>query len=269
MKRALPWLFVPMLALTACSTPDGDLPKEPSVPSPAGTANRIREIGDPNSDAHAATNTQVSVSGVTVVAIDNFDETKDGKSRGSIYVQDLDSSKPYSGIGLYNATFVPSDLRVAPGDVLDMHGEYQENDKIGTTVDFNKGLPEGSPRQFLPQIASPTATFRFESTPPKATNIDWNDFSNFNKGRQWVGMLVTAKDIVFAEGLYAATSGRFTANILGEKNGALLSMSNELMELDPAMFPAGTKIKSLTGVVTYFFSFHIAPRSLDDIVIEK
>ena len=80
------------------------------------------------------------------------------------YVQDLGAKKPYSGIGIYSAAFVPANLRVAPGDVLDFVGTYQENKNIGTAV-----FPAG---QILPQLFKPVGTFRFEGAKPEPLEIE-------------------------------------------------------------------------------------------------
>jgi hypothetical protein len=50
----------------------------------------------------------------------------------------------------------------------------------------------------------------------------------------------------------------------------LPGISNELFDLKnqgPVM-EAGTVLKSLTGVVTYFYGFKVAPRSAADLVLQ-
>ena len=73
--------------------------------------------------------------------VDDFDETHNGKSRGTIFVQDADIGAPYSGISLYSPTYVPANLRLAPGDVLDMNGQYVEQQTIGTDGELRARLP--------------------------------------------------------------------------------------------------------------------------------
>jgi hypothetical protein len=41
------------------------------------------------------------------------------------------------------------------------------------------------------------------------------------------------------------------------------------MDLAPLQIAKGTKLKSLTGIVTFFCNLHIAPRTADDVVIDK
>lgn len=253
------FVVVGAFAQAACSTPEGDLPVEAQNISPAGTGERIRDVADPGSKKHAAHEQDVNVTGVTVVAIDNFDETNNGKSRGTIYVSDLGSSEPYSGIGLFAPSFIPSDLKVGPGDVLDLAGKYQENASIGTAI-----FPDGG---VLPQIARPTATFRFETKVPTPVVIDVKDLATFETGRKWIGMLVTVKDVTLQENL-VRRSGRVAGGIYPSDDPRNApTLVNELYDLQEGTFPKGTKFASITGVVSYFFNLHLAPRSAEDIVV--
>ena len=79
-------------------------------------------------------------------------------------------------------------------------------------------------------------------------------------------MLVTVQNVTI-DALANDGKGRVTAHITSDvsKNGA--SISNELFALDAApAYPVGATFKSITGVVTWFYSYHIAPRSRDDLV---
>src|SRR5262249_25011310 len=113
--------------LPSCGSSDyGDQPSDGVIPLPGAKGDRIHDIADPASPKKAADKSQVSVTGANVVAVDDYDETQNGKSSGTIYVADLGSKLPYSGISLYQPSFVPSDLRVGAGDTLDLQGTYQE-----------------------------------------------------------------------------------------------------------------------------------------------
>jgi len=248
------------LLVPACGNRDSDDDK-PSTPQPsaAGAGPHIAAIADPGKKTHAAPNANVNVTGVVVTWVDQFDETNDGKSRGTIYVQDLESHAPFAGIGLFAPTFVPSSLVVGPGDVLDLAGQYQENATLGTTVKFPVG-------EVLTQIAHPTGTFRFEYKSPDPTPIDWHDLINFSTGRKWMGQLVTLKDVSLAAAV-TVSNGRASAPLTVAEGGAEVpTMTNELTPLDA--YPAGQKFKTVTGIVTYFFNLHIAPRSKADLVAE-
>jgi hypothetical protein len=264
------WLVAPAAALftlgiasamvSGCGSrsSENDPPSTPT-PNAAGGGPHIADISDPGKKTHATPNDNVSVTGVVVTWVDQFDETNDGKSRGAIYVQDLESHAPFAGIGLFAPTFVPASLVVGPGDVLDLAGQYQENATLGTTVKFPKG-------EVLTQIAHPTGTFRFEYKSPDPTPIDWHDLLQFSTGRKWMGQLVTIKDVTLAAAV-TTSSGRASAPLALSEGGAEVpTLTNELTPLDA--YPQGQKFKSVTGIITYFFNLHIAPRTKADLVAE-
>lgn len=261
-------LFVSFLAMTplfgtsACSSGgDGDAPVRIVLGPPVGDGKRVREVANPDVPGRPGPGANVSVSGVTVVAVDTFDETKNGRSRGTIYVQDLGSVEPYSGIGLFSPTFIPGDLRVAAGDVLDLRGEYQENTAIGTAV-----FPVG---QVLPQLARPVAQFRYDFRPPDPVEIDIKDLNDYATGRRWIGMLVTVKNVTL-DGAVSENSGRVTGFLVpkgstpDDRNRP--TVTNELFDLAATQPAPNQAYASITGVVTYFFNLHIAPRSAADLV---
>ena len=250
-------LLLATLAIGAlsCSTETGgDTPATPIV-GDIKDGERIRDVSNPDGPSHARNNEQVTVRGATVIGVDNHDETRNGKSQGTIYVQDLASNEPFSGIALYQPAFVPGNLKVGIGDVLDFTGLYQENEGIGTA--------KFDPGQVLPQLATPVGTFRYEFEAPPPRVIPISDLADYKKGRKWLGMLVTVENVTV--GSYAAdTAGRVSAPLMEGTDRNLPTVTNELTELPEAAYPAGTKIKSLTGVVTFFFKLHIAPRSAAD-----
>ncbi len=243
-------------ATAGCSESGGDKIVNPT-PSPIGQGLRLSDVGDPNSPKRPPVGATVSCTGLSVVTTDTFDETRDGKSSGTLFVQDVGSHAPYAGVGTFQAAFIPSSLRVAPGDVLDMTGQYQENAKIGGAV-----FPAG---QVLPQLFKPTATFRFEAPAVEPTDIDVADLADFAKGRQWLGMLVRVKNVTLST-LLDDGSGRISGRIMSGNTSNLPTMTNELFPIVAADYPANTTFASITGVVTYFFNLHLAPRSAEDIV---
>jgi hypothetical protein len=245
-------------AVAACQTLTAD-PPAPYTPDPLGVGLRIHDVQDPMSATYAPGQT-VDLSSAVVSWIDTFDETQDGKSAGTVYVQDVGSSAPYSGISVYQPSYVPASLRLLPGDVLDFAGPYQEVTTIGSA-----SFPSG---QTLPQLAKPVGTFRYEYETPAPVTIQLSDIdqSRYATGRQWEGMLVTAKDITLGPGV--DSSGRVTY-ILGQGDAAIdvnaAAISNELYALGATDYPAGTHLTSVTGIVTWFYSYHIAPRSAADL----
>ncbi len=222
-------------------------------PSAVGGGLRIAQVTNPKElcDGH-----DVNVTGAVVLAVDEFDETLDGKSRGTIYVQDLDSQAPFGGVSLFSPTFIPNNLRVSAGDVLDLQGLFVETKKIGTTVDFKD--------ESLPQLSQPIGTFRFDAALPQPLVIPATDLAAYDSGRRWLGMLVRVENVTLTA---AGTSnkGRVTAPISGTGLDAP-TVTNELYDLPVSELTAGRKWKSVTGVVTYFFNFHVSPRSPADFV---
>ena len=263
-----------LLALAASCGGEGEGAGDPGVnlgvPPPAGKDKRIREIAAPGSPAKANDLQDVAVSGAVVVAVDQFDETNNGRSRGTIYVQDLDANNEnaaYSAISLFAPSFIPGNLRVGAGDVLDLRGTYQETKTIGPTVTFAPGAP-------LPQLSQPIATFRFDAKTLPPRDIDVNDLKEYTTGRKWLNMLVRVKDVTLQRDAFATQPGaRVSAALLSGGTGDACDapfpkapvLVNELMDLNPLQMKKDTRVKSITGIVTYFCNFHIAPRSPADI----
>ena len=261
---------VPFVATLACQTPRDDSPADAGPPSALGTGITIRSItppatgdpadGIPPNPNHPAQDQQVYITGSTVIIIDNFDETHDGKSIGSMYVQDTMSTAPYSGIDCYKTTFQPPSLIVSPGDVIDLTGEYTDYAYSG----FMPGMQ-------YPELNEPVATFRFDpvGTLTPAV-IDVNDLNvatqaTFDKGNQWTSMLVQVKNVTLqAPGLTNDQKGRITGSITSDTNNGA-EIDNELYDMKVTDFPPGTVFSSIVGVVTYFYNFHISPRSAADL----
>lgn len=119
-----------LLLLVGCSDGDlGDLARIPPVKGDVrGTGARLSDLNDP-SKPQPTEGAEVNVTGVTVVAVDEYDETNNGSSIGNLYVQDLPIDgqvPPYGGITLFDTSFNPPALRVAAGDVVDVRGGYSE-----------------------------------------------------------------------------------------------------------------------------------------------
>ncbi len=275
----------------ACSSPPGDPPIPLPSPNPLGTGSRIRDLtppaggdkadGIPKNPNHPSQNANVDVTGVVVTATDLFDETKDGKSLGTIYVQDVGSPPlPFSGIDLYSASFLPGTYHAAPGDVVDLTGPYQ--DYAGPST----GFPIGK----LPELAKPLGSFRYEYSVPapvpiNIADLEVTDVDHFVKGSQWLGMLVTVKNVALTISgtctpMPPATTcpvltndgkGRVSAPLTSDASSGP-AVVNELYDLKATDFAVAAgksslPLASVTGIVTFFFNFHIAPRSAADIVV--
>jgi hypothetical protein len=255
----------------SCSSENGDPHSAHGVPPASGDGKRIRDLRDPSVPGQAEqVGASHSVTGAVVIAVDSFDETGGGAT-GTIYVQDLVSA-PFSGLTLFAPTFNPGNLRVGPGDVLDMRGEYQELKQIPSTppVIF-------APGAVLPQIVRPVATFRYETRLPTPVDIDVNDLADYAKGRQWLGMLVRVKNVELQEDALPESerSGRLAVDLLPRAPNAqnacdapfpkVPELTNDLFNLASLGLTKGTKLKSVVGVVGFFCSMKLAPRSPADI----
>ena len=260
-------------SVSACSSQTGDPPVAKGTPPPGGKDQRVRDVADPNKEGHAAlVSTTQAISGAMVIAVDDFDETKNGKGTGTVYVQDIGATRetPYSGISLFATTFSPGNLAVAPGDVVNLRGQYQENQQIPSTppVIFAKDA-------VLPQIAQATATFRYETAQPEPIDIDLADLTDYAKARRWFGMLVRVKDVVVARDPFEGSTGRLSIDLppaIQTPSAACdtpfpksASLVNDLFDLKSMGIKKDQRIASIVGVVSYFCNFKLAPRFKADI----
>jgi hypothetical protein len=272
------------LLLAACtneaSTLPGDSPADAGAPSPLGNGLHIAEINALDSGMRPIPNQlNVAVTGATFIIKDEYAETGLASSVGTIYVQDFHppdgdagATPPYSGMDLYKTTFEPASLGLAPGDVVDFIGEYQQYNGP-TSFSFNG--------QYQPEMYEPIVTFRFDYSPPLPTPIPYTDLASWATGYKWMSMLVTVGIGVTSDGgapgitgggtLFDGT-GRCKIFLTGNTGQNGVAIDNELYNLncgDPKYATAGgVHFKSVTGVVTYFGSFTLSPRSDADIVLE-
>ena len=268
----LPLLFLGLVALSACGDSGGGDPHiDAGAPNTVGSGAQIRAISDPTAPTHLASGTPVTLTAATTVIVDNFDETRNGKSAGTVYLQDFESNDPYSGISLFQPSFEPTDLHLGPGDAVDLTGKYQENNTIPVTF---------PPNEFLIQIARPQVKLRFDYNPPTPRVIDIKDLGAYSTGRKWLSMLVTVNDVTIpaaSTGLAGDGAGRFRAYITSAMTASSPTMTNELFDLatwnaTSKVIVPGAHFASITGLVTYFgfkgsFSqMHIAPRGPADLV---
>jgi hypothetical protein len=228
-----------------------------------GDGNRIADLTDP-ANPRPNPNAALRVTGARVTFVDTFDETRDGRSQGNVYVQDLSNEPiPYQGILVFGATYSPPSFRPSRGDVVDLNGQYQDFVISGS-----------DPTQPLPELVNATVSFRFDSplTPTTPKLITIKDLVSYDTGRQWLSMLVTIENVKSILAQSEDSAGRVTISLSPEVGGIpqnrLPQITNELFDLKGAGFDiqANTQIQSVTGLVTYFFGrFRIAPRSVDDI----
>jgi hypothetical protein len=90
-------------------------------------------------------------------------------------------------------------------------------------------------------------------------------------------MLVTVNDVYVSKGTSSpggqgfrvtyplGTCADFTSKTCFTTSAP--QISNELFDLQATDYQPGTHFASVTGIVTWFYSFHIAPRSKADLVV--
>jgi len=115
-----------------------------------------------------------------------------------------------------------------------------------------------------------TTGFKVEalmSTPdPVTIQLSDIDEDNYLTGRKWENMLVQVNDVTVGPGV---NSSNRVSYIMGQGDASIdinaAGLSNELYDLGANDYPAGTHFSSVTGIVTWFYSYHIAPRSAADL----
>jgi len=267
------------ISASACDGGGSGDPLAQPAADPFGNGARLHELLGPASWVDPADVDSLScednpldravyVTGVTVSAVDSYDETASG-SVGNYYVQDsLAVPVPYSGITVFDPGFSPPDLRVIPGDVMDILGALTEfPGPTSGLFPFCRTLPE----------MSGAMEFRFEDHDVAPTVINVADLASYDDARQWLGMLVTVEQVTLLESAYEGNNGRYSFRIdaaPGLQAAEIPTITNELFDLkafnvpdpnNPPLLAAGSQLQSVTGIVTYFYGVHIAPRSEADL----
>ncbi len=277
MRRALSLAHLPLacvacLGLAGCtnaaSTELGDTISDAGTPSALGHGLTIAELNNPDA-ANRPVNNQlnVGVTGATYLLTDEYSETGLSSAVGAVYVQDFfaggpdASAPPYSGILLYKASYQPPSLVLAPGDVVDFIGQYQLYNGP-STASFNGNVQ--------PEMYQPITTRRFDYGPPTPSVINVHDLDSYSTGYKWMSMLVTVES-TDGGGYNADGNGRGWVYLTANTGMNGVAFDNELFNLnymDPKYQNIGATHFKVTGIVTFFISFKIAPRSEADIVIE-
>lgn len=268
------------LTLACSDGAPGDLSRIPDAGgSIVGNGDRLADLND-YAKNHPSDGTIVHVTGVSVLAVDNFDETHDGSSAGNVYVQDLPDPKlgvppPYGGITLFAPSYSPPTLRIAAGDVVDVRGEYDEftgpSSSMFTCLEDDGGSPPICTRYAsLPEIVGGNISLRFEYKIPEPQTIPLSDLASYETARRWIGMLVRVENVSAQSPGYKSASGRYSVrlDVAGVTDATKLpTINNALLDLEATgiNFAQGTKYKSVVGVVQYFYNFSISPRSAADI----
>ena len=248
-------------ALVACEGVGDQSPDADYNHSPLGPGLRIRDVQNP---ANKLANQTVNITGAVTLWVDTFDETHDGKSTGTVFYEDADTPTDKTraqldGLSAYKSTFVPANLVLAPGDVVQIQGQYNEQTSIGTTVTFPAG-------QFLPQMYKPQVSPMFEVPVPQPVVVTLADLTGFTNARPFIGMLVQLQNITVPYAPAPSDAYGRVAAALTTSGTAGPVINNELYDLNPGSFAANTHFKSITGIVDYFFTIYVCPRSAADLV---
>lgn len=262
------------VAASGCGGGNGDAHSIP-LASAHGDGARLPEIIaqptwlDPDDEESTScsypVDRSVYLTGLTLIAIDRYDETGEGAT-GNYYVQDTYALERYEpvegepraafGMTVYNPSFTPPDLRLAANDVVDFSGVLMEfPGPSGGHFPYCRTLPE----------LGGTMLFRFEGDAPEPVTVPIDALRGYESARPWLGMLVRVENVQIA-GAPSESSGRYTASInmgAGVPADDIVKISNELYDLkskDPPL-EAGATFSAVTGVLTYFYGFKIAPRS--------
>jgi hypothetical protein len=264
-------LLLAAALLAGCANRVSDPPVKPLADVCGGGIHITSTLGGPNGpapweqDANSLSKNcpypqeqTVYVSCLSVTAVDNWDETGDG-AVGTVYVQDnLPTIPIYAGTSLFGTSFSPPDLRLEPGNVIDVTGTYEE-------WSGPSSLATGAFQycETLPQIAG-AGTYRFDGAVPTPVVIQPADLDNYGNGRKYMNMLVTVQNVQIAAAP-SSSSGRYSAPVVVPPGGQPWSIGNPLFDL-PNQKPlvAGDQFPSVTGIVTWFEGYTLAPRSVAD-----
>lgn len=251
----------------ACDEGKGGDPAIPVDSNAFGHGSTLASLIDPAlrgpNVATGGNDQLVQVTGVRVVHIDTFDETGQGRV-GNVYLQDAGVAPGgYHAVMGFAPVYSPPSYRAVPGDVIDVSGSFEEYLP-----------PAGQPQRFLPELVRPTLVARFDEVggPLQAMPIQLSDLTKYETGRQWLSTLVTLENVQILE-LELNPTGRARIRLnagAGLEPSDLPTITNELFDLSNSglSFEVGQTIRRVTGIVTLFGNFSIAPRSTADIQLQ-
>jgi hypothetical protein len=242
-----------VLSVSACSSGGGDLNNLVEKPKPLG--NPIAKQAAPES--RLPDGQTIRAQGVIVVAVDNYDDNGLG-AVGDIYVQDPVQTgakgTPWSGLRLYRPTKNPPDLELAPGQGVDLVGEFVAFPGPNGSTPFGDGI-------LVPQASNASLTLTYEAKPPEPIDITPADIADPVTGMQYASRLVRMHDVVLTADFAGA---RPEAKIYDTAGKTVLSAKLYPVHKD-ATIKSGVTLKSVTGVLDYFYNFKLCPRSAADI----
>ncbi len=261
---ALTSALTSVLTCAGCSSGGGDLNNLELRPKLLG--NPIAKAADPKS--RIADGATIRALGVVIIAVDGYDESKDGKGVGDIFVQDpvqtgpngtpLPKGVPWSGLRLYRPTKNPPDLELVPGQGVDLVGIFAAFAGPPGSSPFDPGVA-------VPQASSASLTLTYEGPAPQPIELDFADLADEPSAIQYASRLVKLRNVPILKGFIAGAK-RPEAQIFSSDNSIVLSAKFfPIHETDGLNVAAGTTLKSVTGILDYFYNFKLCPRSIADI----
>ena len=252
MRRAA--LLAPLVAW-GCSSGGGDLNHLEVNPKPPGNP-----IASQNGEGTRLANDATMIArGVVVVAVDTYDETADGKGVGDVFVQDPvqpgAKGTPYSALRLYRPSKTPPDLALVPGQWVDVKGPFAVFTGPPGSTPFDAGM-------FSSQIANGSMTLVGEGAEPAPVDLTWDEIKDPKKALPYFSRLVRMKDVPVMD-VFSVT--RPEAPIYSaDKNGLKLT-SKFFAVHSMAGVTKGKTLKSVVGILDYFYTPKLCPRSTADI----
>ena len=162
---------------------------------------------------HPPDGTVVNVTGVSVLAIDVFDETADGASAGNLYAQDLPvggATPPYGGHHALQFE-LQSAHAARRGPVTWSTSGVPTTSSKGPRPAPSLRRPPG-PRvlRVAARIVGGTLKLRFEYSVPEPVVIPLADLASYETGRKWIGMLVRVENVKAQSAGFKANTGRYS-----------------------------------------------------------
>ncbi|MCA9660434.1 MAG: hypothetical protein KC486_18970 [Myxococcales bacterium] len=248
------WIVAPVIAGSlACSITSGNT--ESSSATESGSDSDTDSTGTDTAATETGTETGSPDGAVTIYQIQQGEVPVDSivkvnnvvvstpvqADNGAVFVQEMAGGE-YSGIYLYMYDEVLMGLDLAPGDVINLTGEYTE------FYDFSE-ITVKAPEDI--QIVSSGA-------PPTPEVVNAADIATGGaKAEAYESVLVTVQNVTVTNPDLGF--GEF------EVESSLHVDDFFYPNMGPS-YPSGTTIDSITGAMLYNFEeFKLAPRSLDDI----
>lgn len=220
----------------------------------------------------------VDVRAVHVLAIDTYDEPYSNGSTGDTWVAEItpagDSANRFApcpllpggrermcGISLFSASLSPVGYQPFDGDLVDLSGGAYEEFVCATcgirTTGRASPFPDG---RYLPQISRGTA--RAAGSAPPLTPIPVTIDELVAHNQELIGTLVVLEDVT----AMSAPDARFGEIRLTAGSNAL-TLTQALVRIPNVT--SGTHWDRVVGIVHYFYSPKLIPRSMADLVGQR